>query len=192
MKGLGYMKYRLLSWMYSVAGGRTSEQNLNEWWAEKHQMKLKKLNKISHERTFFNYEAGCLGLPDRNRATPCSLYLVKWELPGKPFFSCLTLRSTDTKGLRTEKQQHRKMSCKFWEQKQRPWIQRRKRGGFWCCQRCVCSTEGVRKNQGEREKLGREETVSITKQGQWGETHGTCRHSAVIWPLKGRKKCSPS
>lgn len=123
MKGLGYMKYRLLSWKYSVAGGRTSEQNLNEWWAEKHQMKLKKQNKISHERTFFNYEEGCLGLPNRNLANPCSLYLVKWELPSKPFFSCLTLRSTDTKGLRTEKQQHRKMSCQCWEQKQRPRIQ---------------------------------------------------------------------
>lgn len=89
MKGLGYMKYVLLSRMYYIASRRTSEQNLNEWWAEKHQMKLKKQDKISPERTFFNYEEGCLGLPYRNLANPCSLYLVKWELPGKPVFPAL-------------------------------------------------------------------------------------------------------
>jgi hypothetical protein len=39
-------------------------------------MELKE-NKISLGRTFFNYEEGCLGLPYRNLANPCSLYLVK-------------------------------------------------------------------------------------------------------------------
>lgn len=65
MKGLGDMKYLLLSQMYNT-GRNTPAWNLNEWWAEKHRMRLKEENRISHERTFFNYEEGCLGLPGRN------------------------------------------------------------------------------------------------------------------------------
>lgn len=65
MKGLGDMKYRLLSQMYNT-GRNTPAWNLNEWWAEKRRMRLKEENRISHERTFFNYEEGCLGLPGRN------------------------------------------------------------------------------------------------------------------------------
>lgn len=65
MKGLGDMKYRLLSQMYNT-GRNTPAWNLNEWWAEKRRMRLKEENRISHERTFFNYEEGCLGLPGRH------------------------------------------------------------------------------------------------------------------------------
>lgn len=65
MKGLGDMKYLLLSQMYNT-GRNTPAWNLNEWWAEKRRMRLKEENRISHERTFFNYEEGCLGLPGRN------------------------------------------------------------------------------------------------------------------------------
>jgi hypothetical protein len=54
-------------------------------------MRLKNENKISPERTFFNYE-GCLGLPDRNLANPGSLDLGEWQLLGKLVFLSQSLR----------------------------------------------------------------------------------------------------
>lgn len=61
-------------------------------------MRLNKKNKISPERTFFNYKEGCLGLPDRNLANPGSLDLGEWQLPGKPVSLHQFLRSRDIKG----------------------------------------------------------------------------------------------
>lgn len=60
--------------------------------------KTEKESKISRERTFFNYEEGCLGLPYRNLANPCSLYLHQMRATWGALFPALLSQIQAYKG----------------------------------------------------------------------------------------------
>lgn len=155
-------------------------------------MKLKKENKISHERTVFNYEEGCLGLPRRHLANPCSLWLVKWELPGKPCFLPCSFRSRDTKGLRREKQQGPQDISPMQGTETGHGFSTSEHCGFQCGQRSACYTEGAGKGKGRVREAWWEKRFPSQSISNEEKLRANGGNSAVTWPLKGRKKCSRS